>query len=128
MSVKKNYLYNLMRVINRVLFPMLTIPYISRVLGAEGIGTVEYFIAIASYGILVSEFGLSQYASIEIAKLKNNPTKLKEKVISTFNFQLLVTILGGLVFLIISLLLELTDQVYILVLVLNIMQTLYTLK
>ncbi len=113
MSIKKNYLYNLVKVMNQLIFPMLTIPYISRVLGVKGIGTVEYFVAISSYGLMISGFGLSQYASIEIAKLKNKNDSLKEKVKQAFNFQLLMTILGSLVFIVISLFLGITDKLMI---------------
>ena len=38
MSVKKNYLYNLLYQMTSVLLPVLTIPYVSRVLSADGIG------------------------------------------------------------------------------------------
>ena len=98
-----------MKIVNQLLFPLLTIPYISRILGAEGVGVVEYYIAIAAYGLLISGFGLSQYSSIEMAKLRENNSQMKQEVISTFSFQLLLTVLGGIVFLCISLLLGISD-------------------
>ena len=128
MSIKKNYLYNLLRVFNQLLFPMLTIPYISRILGAEGIGTVEYFIAIASYGLMISSFGLSQHISIEIAQLKNNSMQLKKKAISAFNFQLLVTLLGGVLFIVISLLLGISDKLMIFIFLFKILLNVFRVE
>lgn len=128
MSIKKNYLFNLLRVFNQLLFPMLTIPYISRILGAEGIGTVEYFIAIASYGLMVSSFGLSQHISIEIAQLKNNSMQLKKKAISAFNFQLLVTLLGGMLFIVISLLLGISDKLMIFIFLFKILLNVFRVE
>ena len=58
MSVKKNYLYNLLYQMTSVLLPVLTIPYVSRVLSADGIGintvtyaNTQYFILLGSLGI-----------------------------------------------------------------------------
>ena len=55
MSVKKNYLYNLLYQMTSVLLPVLTIPYVSRVLSADGIGintvtyaNTQYFILLGS--------------------------------------------------------------------------------
>jgi len=107
---------------------MLTIPYISRILGAEGIGTVEYFIAIASYGLMVSSFGLSQHISIEIAQLKNNSMQLKKKAISAFNFQLLVTLLGGMLFIVISLLLGISDKLMIFIFLFKILLNVFRVE
>ena len=41
-SVKKNYIYNVMYQIMALLTPLITTPYISRVLGAEGIGIYSF--------------------------------------------------------------------------------------
>ena len=41
-SIKKNYLYNVSYQILLLLTPLITTPYISRVLGADGVGQVSY--------------------------------------------------------------------------------------
>lgn len=117
-----------MRVINQLLFPLLTIPYISRVLGAEGVGIVEYFIAISAYGLLISGFGLTQYASLEIAKLKENPDALRKSTISTFNFQLLATILGGIIFFVIGFFLGITDMLMMSIFLFKILLNLFRVE
>lgn len=66
-SVSKNYLYNLGYQLLTLLTPFLVIPYLSRVLGAEGIGAYSYTLSIAAYFILLANLGTTDYAQREIA-------------------------------------------------------------
>lgn len=73
-----NYLYNLMYQIVTMLLPIITIPYISRVLGAEGLGKYSLTNAYAQYFVLFGMIGLSMYCSREVAYVKDNEKKLSE--------------------------------------------------
>ena len=66
-SVKKNYAYNLSYQILAILVPLVTTPYISRVLGAEQIGTYSYTSSIVSYFGMVAALGTVSYGQREIA-------------------------------------------------------------
>lgn len=66
-SVKKNYVYNLSYQILAILVPLVTTPYISRVLGAEQIGTYSYTSSIVSYFGMVAALGTVSYGQREIA-------------------------------------------------------------
>ena len=55
-----------------VLFPLITFPYASRILGAEGIGKVNYANSIISYFSLIAVLGISTYAIREGARIRNN--------------------------------------------------------
>ena len=70
MSVKKNYLYNLLYQMTSVLLPVLTIPYVSRVLSADGIGINTVTYANTQYFILLGSLGISIYATKKIATIK----------------------------------------------------------
>ena len=48
-SIKKNFIYNMIQVVSGLLFPLITFPYISRVIMAEGIGQVQFFTSIINY-------------------------------------------------------------------------------
>ena len=50
-SLKKNYIYNLIYQIIVLILPLVTAPYVSRVLGAERIGIYSYTISISAYFI-----------------------------------------------------------------------------
>lgn len=66
-SVAKNYVYNLIYQILVLILPLITTPYISRVLGPEGTGIYSYTISITTYFILFGSLGISMYAQREIA-------------------------------------------------------------
>lgn len=48
-SIKKNYLYNLVYQVLILILPIVTTPYISRVLGAENVGIYSFTISIVTY-------------------------------------------------------------------------------
>lgn len=66
-SIAKNYIYNLTYQILSILLPVITTPYLSRVLGAENIGIYGYTISIVTYFILFGTLGISMYGQREIA-------------------------------------------------------------
>ncbi|MCI9540724.1 MAG: flippase [Lachnospiraceae bacterium] len=66
-KVRKNYLYNLVYQVITLFLPLITIPYVSRVLGADGIGIYSYTKSIVTYFITFANFGISLYGQREIA-------------------------------------------------------------
>jgi O-antigen/teichoic acid export membrane protein len=71
-SIKKNYIYNLTYQILILIVPLITTPYLSRVLGAENIGIYSYTLSIATYFILFGSLGVAMYGQREIAYVQNN--------------------------------------------------------
>lgn len=71
-KVVKNYIYNTLYQLLVILAPLITTPYISRVLGAEGVGTYSYARSIASYFIMVGTVGTTLYGQREIAYVQDN--------------------------------------------------------
>ena len=74
-SISKNYIYNLFYQVLTIILPLITTPYLSRVLGAEPIGIYSYTLSIATYFILFGSLGVSLYGKREIAYLQNEPKK-----------------------------------------------------
>lgn len=68
MGVKKNFGYNLILTFCNYLFPLITYPYISRVLGVELIGTCSFVDSIVNYFILFSTLGVGSYGVREISR------------------------------------------------------------
>ena len=77
-SIAKNYIYNLVYQMLTILLPLVTTPYLSRVLGAEPIGIYGYTISIVTYFILFGTLGVSMYGQREIA-YKQQDKKAKSK-------------------------------------------------
>lgn len=99
MSIKKNIIYNtVLRVLN-VAFPVITTPYVSRILGVENIGIVNFTITYASYFVLFASLGIPLYGVREIAK--NSTEESSNKVFTEiFIISCLSTLLFSLIYVI----------------------------
>lgn len=87
-NVKKNFLYSAgFQVINMVV-PLFTMPYITRVIGANGIGMYSYAMSVASYFSLFILLGLNNYGSRTIAAVRNDKKILSCTFIEIYIFQL----------------------------------------
>lgn len=79
-SVKKNYLYNLTYQLLTLVLPLITTPYVSRVLGAQNLGIYSYTLSVSAFFILFGSLGIAMYGQREIAFVRDN----REKRSSTF--------------------------------------------
>lgn len=77
-SVKSNYIYNVSYQILTLLTPLITTPYVSRVLGADGVGAVSYAESIVSYFSLFAAMGISSYGQRETAYKQEDRQKRSE--------------------------------------------------
>lgn len=75
-SISINYLYNVAYKILTLITPLVTTPYVSRVLGVDNIGVYNYTYSILSYFILFGVLGFQMYGQREIAY--NNKTDRKD--------------------------------------------------
>lgn len=71
-SAKLNYIYNLAFQIFSLITPLVTAPYISRVLGSAMVGQYSYTASIVSYFVLFGAYGFTLYAQREIARNQGN--------------------------------------------------------
>lgn len=74
-SIKKNYIYNLLQQILSVITPLITIPYISRIIGVEGIGIFSYTNSIVCYFAMFAALGTAIYGQREISYVQDNREK-----------------------------------------------------
>lgn len=70
-----NYIYNLAYQIINLIFPLITTPYVSRILGADGIGIYSYTISIVTYFVLFGSLGIALYGQRQIAFLQTKPKR-----------------------------------------------------
>lgn len=82
MSVlKRNLVYNTALSVSQVLFPMVTFPYASRVLGPPAMGAISFADNFTTYFLIFSALGIPMYGVREIAKVKSDP-QLQGKLFS----------------------------------------------
>lgn len=79
-SLLKNFIYNSIFTILNLLFPIITLPYVSRIIGADGIGRINFSNSIMNYFLIVASLGIPLYGVREIAKVKNDDTELGRAV------------------------------------------------
>ena len=79
----------MIRVISNLLFPLVTFPYASRILGPESIGVFNYAFAIASYFTLFAAFGFPIYGMREIAFARSNKNDLECTTQSLFTISII---------------------------------------
>lgn len=77
-SIKKNTFYNTIKYIASTVFPLITFPYISRVLMKENVGKVNFGLSVVSYFSLISTLGITLYAVRECAAARNDQKKLND--------------------------------------------------
>lgn len=71
-TLRKNYIYNLSYQILLLITPFITTPYVSRVLCADGIGTVSYTDSVVSYFVLFATMGVTTYGQREISYVQKS--------------------------------------------------------
>jgi O-antigen/teichoic acid export membrane protein len=76
-SITKNYINNLVYQILMVISPLITTPYLSRILSVNDIGSYSYSRSITTYFILLGTLGIGFYAQRETAILQGKGDKQK---------------------------------------------------
>lgn len=92
-NLKENFIYNIMYQILSLILPLITVPYVSRVLGAEGIGTYSYTYSIVTYFMLVGMLGINNYGNRTIAKCREDKDELSKNFFGIYSIQFFMTIL-----------------------------------
>jgi len=83
-SISTNYIYNTVLKVLNILFPMITFPYIARVLTASGVGKINFSLSVISYFILLSRVGIPMYGVRECAKYRDDKKQLTKTVQEIF--------------------------------------------
>lgn len=89
-SIKSNFIYNMAYQILSIILPLITAPYVTRVLGATNLGVYSYSQAFANYFYLFAMLGVNNYGNRSIARVRDDQQKLNRTFWEIFSFQLLV--------------------------------------
>lgn len=97
-SVIKNYAYNMVYQILIMIIPLVTAPYLSRVLGPEKTGIYSYTVSIVTYFILFGSLGISIYGQREIAYVRDDKRKRSKLFWEIILLRSITVVLSALVF------------------------------
>lgn len=91
-NIKQNSIFNILKILSTAVFPLVTFPYVTRVLGVENVGRINFGESLISYINLLASLGISSYAIRECAKVKDNKNALSKIGSELFSINLLATI------------------------------------
>ncbi len=75
-SIKKNFIMNAILTMSSFIFPLITFPYVSRVLLPVGTGKVSFATSVISYFSLFAQLGIPTYGVRACAKVRDNREEL----------------------------------------------------
>lgn len=93
-SIKKNTFFSILKTGSSILFPLITFPYISRVLLTENVGKVNFGLSIVSYFSLIASLGISTYAIRECSAVRDDKKKLSGIASQIFSINIVTTIIA----------------------------------
>lgn len=88
-NIKKNYIYSICYQLLVMLLPLITSPYISRVMGVEKVGIFSYTYSIVNYFLLFSMMGIANYGNRSIAFVRDNKDKVSKAFWSIYLLQVI---------------------------------------
>ncbi|WP_367599953.1 polysaccharide biosynthesis C-terminal domain-containing protein [Pediococcus pentosaceus] len=100
MQVVKNYLYNASYQVFVLLIPLITTPYLARVLGPTGVGINAYTNSIIQYFILFGSIGVNLYGNRQIAFVRDDKDKMTKTFYEIFLMRIMTIVLAYAAFLI----------------------------
>lgn len=86
-SLKKNFGYNILYQLLIVITSLVTSPYLTRIIGAEGLGIYTFTQSYAHYFVLFIMLGVNNYGTREIAKVRNNKKETSKVFWEIYSFQ-----------------------------------------
>lgn len=103
MQVIKNFLYNASYQLLVIILPLITVPYVSNILGAEGIGNYAFTYANMQYFVIFGMVGITLYGNRQIAYVREDKENLKNTFYSIYTLQLITTTISFVLYLIFTL-------------------------
>lgn len=91
-SLKINTILNIIKTCVNIIFPLITYPYVLRVLLPENVGKVNFAASYVSYFSLIATLGISTYAIRECSKARDNKEKMENTATQIFSINVCTTI------------------------------------
>ena len=110
-SLKSNIVFNTIYQILIIVTPLITTPYISRVIGAEGYGDFSFTQSIANYFFLFAMLGVNNYGNRIISQSRNDKKEMSKNFWNLYSIQFILALIAAPIYLIYAF--SFSNQTYI---------------
>ena len=124
-STKANLLYNMTYQVIALITPLLTAPYVSRVLGANGVGVYSYYHSIAIYFVYFAMLGLLNYGNRTIAKVREDKVLLNRTFSEIYTLQLITSFVVLLVYVVFTCFIVNENKLVALILIFHVISAIF---
>jgi O-antigen/teichoic acid export membrane protein len=100
-SLKLNFIMNIILTMSSFIFPLITFPYVSRILHPAGIGKVAFASSLITYFSMFAQLGIPTYGIRACAKVRDNKEELTRRVHEIFVINCIMTCFAYLIFFIV---------------------------
>lgn len=97
-SIKLNFIMNALLTMSSFIFPLITFPYVSRILLPVGTGKVSFATSLVTYFSMFAQLGIPTYGIRATARVRDNKEKLTKTVHELFIINMIMTVLSYIVF------------------------------
>lgn len=80
--------------VSTIIFPLIIYPYVSRTIGADGIGKVSFATSVITYFSIISQLGVPTYGIRSIAQVANDETERSKRVQEILIINIITTIVA----------------------------------
>lgn len=91
-SIKLNFIMNAILTMSSFIFPLITFPYVSRVLQVEGVGKVSFAISVISYFLMIAQLGIPTYGIRACARVRDSKEELSRTVQEIFTINIIMVV------------------------------------
>jgi O-antigen/teichoic acid export membrane protein len=99
-KVKENFIFNALYQISRIIVPVVTLPYLTRTLHAQGLGEYSFAYSVAYYFYIFIRLGLQNYGNRTIAYCRDDRKVLSRTFFEIYAFQAFLGIVVSLIYLV----------------------------
>lgn len=125
-SIKKNFIYNIVYQLFILVAPLVVTPYVSRILGAEGIGLYSYANSVVSYFLLVAVLGTASYGQRAVSYVQDDKEGRSRAFWEVFILRTLTSVITLVAYLVFVFLTAESGQFIIyIILALNVVNTIF---
>lgn len=96
--IVRNYIYNMLYQLFILIVPLITIPYLARILGSEKLGVFSYVRTVTVMITTLSLIGIYDYGNRQIAYLRDNKVEMSKIFFEIIILRIILTIIASFIY------------------------------